>query len=164
MSSCRLMFPGVRSSPVFSGFGLKPSASGFQSYSYSSLKTSPTVTSKAVPSVLASSVCWSRQCLISTLTQGDGGGHFFRLTCSVVLWGGRDAAKKKQWRVLAVSRPHWVCLRSRCLRFPCLQCLGSRLLCQELSEAGPGLYALPRSKPLRFRYLGTPQRHRFGGA
>ena len=42
--------------------------------------------------------------------------------------------------------------------------LGSRLLCQELSEAGPGLYALPRSKPLRFRYLGTPQRHRLGWA
>ena len=32
MSSCRLMFPGVRSSLVFSGFGLKPPASGFQSY------------------------------------------------------------------------------------------------------------------------------------
>ena len=41
MSSCQLMFPGVRSSLVFSGFGLKPPASGFQSYSYSSLKTSP---------------------------------------------------------------------------------------------------------------------------
>ena len=41
MNSCRLMFPGVRSSLVFSGFGLKPPASGFQSYSYSSLKTSP---------------------------------------------------------------------------------------------------------------------------
>ena len=41
MSSYRLMFPGVRSSLVFSGFGLKPPASGFQSYSYSSLKTSP---------------------------------------------------------------------------------------------------------------------------
>ena len=41
MSSCRLMFPGVRSSLVFSGFGLKPPASGFQSYFYSSLKTSP---------------------------------------------------------------------------------------------------------------------------
>ena len=27
-------------------------------------------TSEAVPSVLASSVCWSLQCLISTLTQG----------------------------------------------------------------------------------------------
>ena len=26
---------------MFSGFGLKPPASGFQSYSYSSLKTSP---------------------------------------------------------------------------------------------------------------------------
>ena len=33
----------------------------------------------------------------------------------------------------------------------CLYCLGSRLLCRELSGAGPGLYALPRSKPLRFR-------------
>ena len=33
------MFPIVRSSLVFSGFGLKPPASGFQSYSFSSLKT-----------------------------------------------------------------------------------------------------------------------------
>ena len=33
MSSYRLMFRGVRSSLVFSGFGLKPPASGFQSYS-----------------------------------------------------------------------------------------------------------------------------------
>ena len=40
MSSCRLMFLVVRSSLVFSGFGLKPHASGFQSYFYSSLKTS----------------------------------------------------------------------------------------------------------------------------
>ena len=31
MSSCRLIFPGVSSSLVFSGFGLKPPASGFQS-------------------------------------------------------------------------------------------------------------------------------------
>ena len=57
MSSCQLMFPRVRSSLVFSGFGLKPPASGFQSYFYSSLKTSPSVTSTEVPSVLASSVC-----------------------------------------------------------------------------------------------------------
>ena len=41
MGFCRLMFPGVRSSLVFSGFRLKPPASGFQSYFYSSLKTSP---------------------------------------------------------------------------------------------------------------------------
>ena len=43
MSSCRFMFPRVRSSLVFSGFGLKPPASGFQSYFYSSLKTSPCI-------------------------------------------------------------------------------------------------------------------------
>ena len=41
MNSYRLMFPGVRSSLVFSGFGLKPPTSSFQSYFYSSLKTSP---------------------------------------------------------------------------------------------------------------------------
>ena len=29
---------------------------------------------------------------------------------------------------------------------------------RELSEVGPGLHALPRSKPLRFKFLGTPQR------
>ena len=63
---------------MFSGFGVKPSASGFQSYSYSSLKTSPSVTSRVVPSVYLASVCWPLQCLISTLTQGGGGGHFFK--------------------------------------------------------------------------------------
>ena len=30
MSSCLLMFPGIRSSLMFSNFGVKPSASGFQ--------------------------------------------------------------------------------------------------------------------------------------
>ena len=40
----------------------------------------------------------------------------------------------------------------------------SRLLCRELSEAGPGLYALPRFKLLRFRYLGSPQRRTLGWA
>ena len=39
MSSCRLMFLGIRNFLVFSGIGLKPPASGFQSYSYSSLHT-----------------------------------------------------------------------------------------------------------------------------
>ena len=41
MSSYRLMFPGVRSSLVFSEFGLRPPASGYKSYSYSSLRTFP---------------------------------------------------------------------------------------------------------------------------
>ena len=43
MSSYQLLFFGVRSSLLFSGFGLKPPASGFPSYSYSSLKTSPSI-------------------------------------------------------------------------------------------------------------------------
>jgi len=30
----------------------------------------------------------------------------------------------------------------------------------DLSKAGPGFRALPRSKLLRFRLLSTPQRHR----
>ena len=111
-------------------------------------------------------VCKSLQCLISTLTQGGGGGHFFRLTCSVVLWGGRNTANKYHWHlwgVLPVSRPHWVCPGSQCVCFPSLHCSGSRLLCREMSEAGPGLSALPRSKNLRFRFLGTPQRCRLFG-
>ena len=41
---------------------------------------------------------------------------------------------------------------------------GSSLLLWELSEAGPGLHAPPRSKPLRFRHSGSPQRHRLGWA
>ena len=35
---------------------------------------------------------------------------------------------------------------------------------EELSKASSGLRALPRSKPLRFRFSGTPQRHRLGWA
>ena len=66
--------------------------------------------------------------------------------------------------MLALTRPHWVCPRSRRVCFPSLYCSGSSLLCRELSEVGPGLYALPRSKPLRFRFSGTPQRRRLGWA
>ena len=66
--------------------------------------------------------------------------------------------------MLAVSWPHWVFPHSRRVCFPCLHCLGSRLLCRELSEAVPGLYALPRSKLLRFSFSGTPQRHSLGWA
>ena len=80
-----------------------------------------------------------------------------------VLWGGRNTTNKYHWcvwGVLAVSHPHWVCSRSRRVCFPSLHSSGSRLLCQELSEAGSGLHAFPRSKPLRFRFLGTPQRRR----
>ena len=43
MISYYLIFPVVRSSLVFSGFGLKCPASGFQFYPSSSLETSPTI-------------------------------------------------------------------------------------------------------------------------
>ena len=63
--------------------------------------------------ILASSVCKSLQYLTSTLTQGGKGGHLFRLTCSVVLRGGRNTGNKYHWHVwgvLTVPGPHWVCL------------------------------------------------------
>ena len=115
--------------------------------------------------ILASSVCWSFQRLISALTQGgDGGnGNFFRLTCSVMLWGGRNTVNKYHWHVwevLTLFQLHWICPSSRPVCFHSLHFSGSRLLFQELSEAGPGSPALPRSKLLRLRFLGTSQMHR----
>ena len=96
----------------------------------SAIKTSRAVTSSLF--ISASSVGKSLQCLISALTQGGQGGHLFRLTCAVVLWGGRSTANKYHWcvwGVLAVSEPHWVCPYSQCVCFPSLHCSGSRLLC-----------------------------------
>ena len=102
-----------------------------------------TVTSRVVPSslfMLASSVCKSLQCLISTLTQGGKGGLLFRLTCSVVLWGGRKNANKYCWRVwgvLAVYGPHWVCPSSWRMCSPGLHYSGYRLLCRGTVQSGP---------------------------
>ena len=66
--------------------------------------------------ILVSSVCKSLQCLISALTQEGEGGHLLKLTCSVVLWGGRNTVNKYHWLVwgvLAVYGPHWVCPSSQ---------------------------------------------------
>ena len=128
------------------------------------------VTSRAVPSsffILASSVCKSLQCQISALTQGRESGHLFRLTCSVVLWGGRSTANKYQWpvwRVLTASGPHWVCPHHGMCAFLVYTAQAPGCSAGELSKAGPGLHALPRSKTLRFRFSGTPQRHRLSWA
>ena len=62
---------------------------------------------KQFPLFILTSVFWSLQCLISALTEGRGGGHFFRLPCSAVLWGGRNAANTHLWCVLPVIQPHW---------------------------------------------------------
>ena len=88
--------------------------------------------------ILASSVCKSLQCLISALTQGGKGGHLFRLTCSVVLCGGRDTANKYRWHVgsapgvwptLGLPQLAGVC-------FPGLHCSGSRGLCRSTIQSG----------------------------
>ena len=97
-------------------------------------------------------------------TKGVVVDTFFRLTCSVALWGGKDTANKWHWRVLAVRQPHWARPCSQSVYPPCSHRSGSMLLCRELSEAGPGLHALPRSKLLRFRHSGSPQRRRLGWA
>ena len=106
-------------------------------------------------------LCKSIQCLISTLTQGGEGDLLFRLTRSVVVWGVRNTANKYHWHVwgvLAVSRPHWVCPRSRRVCFPSLQCSGFRLLSGEqtlgcmhfpgLSRLGSGSRVLPKGTDL----------------
>ena len=63
-----------------------------------------------------------------------------------------------------MPQPHWACPRSLRVYPPCPHCSGSRLLHREPSEGGPGLPAPPRSKPLRFRHSGSPQRRRLGWA
>ena len=69
--------------------------------------------------ILTSSVCWSLQRPISALTQGARWwSRFLRLACSVVLWGGRDTAKKSHWRALTVIQPHWVCPAHGVCAFP----------------------------------------------
>ena len=112
-----------------------------------------------VPSVLASSVSWSLQCLISTLTQG---GRWWTL-----FLGSLVQSRCEEGGTLQTNNPGM-----------CSQCLshtgpaparsahssGSRLLCWEPSEAGPGLHAPPMSKLLRFRHSGSPQRCRLGWA
>ena len=77
---------------------------------------------------------------------GGGGGHLSRLTCPVVLWGGRNTASKYHWHVWgarAVSEPLWVWPRSRCVCFPYLHCSGSRLLCWGMVSGGPWVVCTP---------------------
>ena len=94
--------------------------------------------------ILASSVCRSLQCLISALTQGAEGGHLFRSTCSVVLWGGRNTAK--QISLACVGSAHsvwttWFALAHSSVCFPGLHCSGSRLLYSGTVQSGPCVFS-----------------------
>ena len=128
--------------------------------------------------ILASSFWKSLQCLISTFTQGGKGGHLFRLTCSVVLWGGMNTANKYHWHVwevLTVYGPHLVypssrwhvlpgstllrlqgALQGHCpkwalhfMHFPGLSHSISWVLHKHTDSAGHEFYALPRSEQLK---------------
>ena len=119
--------------------------------------------------ILASSVCKSLQCLISALTQGGKGGHLFRLTCSVVLWEGSNTANK--YHITSMCGECLHCLghtgfapASGVCVFPVYTIQAPGCSAGEMSKAGPGLHELPKSKPLRFRFLGTPQRRRLSWA
>ena len=94
-------------------------------------------------------------------TSGVEVDTFFRLTCSVMLLGGKNKFVICKQITLACSQ----CL-SHAGPAPVHRAhsSGSMLLCQKQSEAGPGLHAPPRSKPLRFRHSGSPQRCRISWA
>ena len=117
--------------------------------------------------MLASSVCWSLQCLISALTQGHGGGQFLgSLVQSFCGEGGTlqtnitgMCGECSQYLGHTGFAPaHGVCA------FLVYTAQAPGCSAGELSKAGPGFHALPRSKPLRFRHSGSPQRHRLGWA
>ena len=117
--------------------------------------------------ILASSVCKSLQCLISTLEQGSECSHIFRLMCSVVLSGGRDTANKYHWHVwgvLTVYDHTGFASAHSASAFPVYTAQAPGCSAGVLSKAGPLFRALTRSKLLRFRFSGTLQGHRLGWA
>ena len=93
------------------------------------------------------SVCWSRQCLISILTQRGWWWTLFFFLGSLVqsCCGEGGVLQTNNPRVQVVSQPHWACPCSRCTNHS-----DSTLLHREPSEAGPRLHAPPQSKPFRF--------------
>ena len=114
---------------------------------------------------LTLSVFWSLQCLISTLTQGWGSGsHFFQAPLF-----SRAVAREEHCKQISLACAHsnaaTLCLSplTVCV-LPQSTLLRLQVDLPELSDAGPGLYALHRSKPLSSRFSGTPQRRRLGGA
>ena len=118
------------------------------------------VTSRAVPG----SLFWLSPLQVSPVsnfrpdTRGPQRRHKVA-ACSAVLWGGRSTA----------SITGECGERSQCLGHT--GCVLSwsiptrlQVALQGKSKAGPGLHALPRSKLLRLRFSGTPQRRRLGWA
>ena len=91
---------------------------------------------------------------------------FLRLIYSVVLWGGILQTNitgvcgecSQSFIYTGFAPAHNMCA------FPVYIAQAPGCSANELCKVGPGLHALPRSKPLRFRFSGTPQRHRLSWA
>ena len=90
----------------------------------------------------------------------------FRLTCSAVLWGGRNTANITgvcQECSQCVDHTEFAPAHSG-MCFPGLHCSGSRLPCRGTVQSRPAFRALSRSKLLRLSFSCTPQGHRFSWA
>ena len=158
---------------MFSGFVLKPPASGFSFILTVASRLLHLSLPKWFPLFILASVCWSLQCLISTLTQGGDAGHVFRLTCSVVLWGGRTL----QSSITGVCGEFWQCFSrtgfapahgvyaftvytSQALGCSAGNCLGLALGCMHLpglSRSGSGFRVLHKGADrLGLRFVPVP--------
>ena len=135
------MFPGVRSSLVFSGFVLKPPASGFQSYSYSSLKTSPFVQS-----------CFGVGRTLQTNVTGICGesSQFLGHTRFAPAHGMCDFPVYTA-QALGCSSGNSLKRALGCMHFPGLSRSGSGtpVVLRGADSVGPAFCALPRSEQLR---------------
>ena len=117
--------------------------------------------------ILASSVCKTRQYLSSTLHKGAKVviylGSLVQLCCreggplqtniTIICGECSECLGHTGFVPLMACVLSW----SSLLKAP--GCSG-----RELIMVGPGLCALSRTKPLRFRFSGTPQRHRLNWA
>ena len=112
-------------------------------------------------------LCKSLQCLISALTKGAKvvtySGSLVQLCC------GEEGTL--QTNITGVCGEFLQCLgytgfapTHGAYAFPVYTSQALGCSAGELSEAGPGLRALPRSKPLSFRISGTPRSHRLSWA
>ena len=84
-----------------------------------------------------------------------------------MLWGGRNTANNITGMcgecLHCLDHTGFAPIHGACA-FPVYTAQAPGCSAGELSKAGPGLCALPRSKLLRFRFSGTPKRHILGWA
>ena len=109
--------------------------------------------------ILASSLCWSFQCLISPRLKGVCVVTYLHSLVQLCFGEGGTL----QTNITGMCGECLQCMshtgfaQAHGLCFLVLHCSGCGVLCRTLSKAGPGFHALLRSNPLGFRFSGTPQ-------